>query len=93
MFTRLQASDDWKYSTREKRDLVQFSPVKAHYALSYTRFRSDDPVIGVYESLYVLSLAEGSLGHSCAFDVLGPDIEQVSSEVILVRLVGDVSRS
>jgi hypothetical protein len=34
---------------------VQFNDEKAHYALSYTRFRSDDSVIGVYESLYVLT--------------------------------------
>lgn len=62
LFTRLKASDDWKWSTWEKRDLVQFSPVKAHYALSYTRYRSDGSVIGVYESLYVLSLSEGRWG-------------------------------
>lgn len=62
LFTRLQASDDWKWSEWLRRDLVQFSQVKAHYALSYTRFRSDGSIIGEYESLYILSLAEGRWG-------------------------------
>jgi hypothetical protein len=34
---------------------IQFNETKAHVALSYTRFRKDNPVIGVYESLYVLT--------------------------------------
>jgi hypothetical protein len=55
LFERLRREDDWKYSVWVSRDLVQCSEVKAHYALSYTRFRNDDSVIGVYESLYVLT--------------------------------------
>ena len=55
LFERLKTEDDWKWSRWETRELVQFSDTKAHYALSYTRFRSDDSVIGVYESLYVLT--------------------------------------
>ena len=55
LFERLKREDDWKWSRWEKRELVQFNDKKAHYALSYTRFRSDDSVIGVYESLYVLT--------------------------------------
>ena len=55
LFERLKTEDDWKWSRWETRQLVQFSDTKAHYALSYTRFRSDDSVIGVYESLYVLT--------------------------------------
>jgi hypothetical protein len=55
LFERLRKEDDWKWSRWEKRELVQFNANKAHYALSYTRFRSDDSVIGLYESLYVLT--------------------------------------
>lgn len=55
LFVRLKTEDDWKRSRWETRQLVQFNDTKAHYALSYTRFRSDDSVIGVYESLYVLT--------------------------------------
>jgi len=62
LFERLRREDDWKYSRWVSRELVQCSDIKAHYALSYTRFRSDDSVIGVYESLYVLTKVEGSWG-------------------------------
>ncbi len=62
LFVRLQAADDWKWSEWGRRDLVQFSEVKAHYALSYTRFRSNGSIIGEYDSLYVLSLSEGRWG-------------------------------
>ncbi len=62
LFQRLRAEDDWLYSTWRTRELVQFSPAKAHVALSYTRFRSDNSVIGVYESLYVLTLVDGRWG-------------------------------
>jgi hypothetical protein len=55
LFEKLKKQDDWKWSRWEKRELVQFNAEKAHYALSYTRFRSDDSVIGLYESLYVLT--------------------------------------
>ena len=54
--------DDWKYSRWVLRELVQCSDIKAHYALSYTWFRSDDSVIGVYESLFVLTKVDGSWG-------------------------------
>jgi hypothetical protein len=62
LFERLRREDDWKYSRWVSRELVQCSEIKAHYALSYTRFRSDDSVIGVYESLYVLTKVDGSWG-------------------------------
>ena len=62
LFERLRREDDWKYSRGVSRELVQCSDIKAHYALSYTRFRSDDSVIGVYESLYVLTQVDGSWG-------------------------------
>ncbi|MES2185426.1 MAG: hypothetical protein V4505_12815 [Pseudomonadota bacterium] len=62
LFDRLRAEDDWKYSTWRTRELVQFSDTKAHVALSYTRFRSDESVIGIYESLYVLTRVDGAWG-------------------------------
>ena len=55
LFEKLKKENDWKWSRWETRELVQFNNRKAHYALSYTSFRSDDSVIGVYESLYVLT--------------------------------------
>jgi hypothetical protein len=55
LFEKLKTEDDWKWSRWEKRELVQFNEKKAHYAVSYTRFRSDGSVIGLYESLYILT--------------------------------------
>ena len=62
LFARLQAQDDWSHSRWESRELVQFNDTKAHVALSYTRFRKDDSVIGVYESLYVITRVGGRWG-------------------------------
>lgn len=62
LFTRLREEDEWKYSSWRTHELVQFSDTKAHVALSYTRFRSDDSVIGIYESLYTLTQVDGRWG-------------------------------
>ena len=58
LFDKLKAEDRWSHSRWEQRDLVQFNDVKAHYAVSYTRYRDDGSVIGVYESLYILTRDE-----------------------------------
>lgn len=62
LFDRLKAEDDWHRSAGEERALIQFNPVKAHWLLSYTRFRTDDSVIGVYDSLYTLTKLDGRWG-------------------------------
>ena len=60
LFERLRKQDGWHRSAWNETKLVQSSPVKAHYALRYTRYREDGSVIGVYDSLYVLSLLCGA---------------------------------
>ncbi|TXI89289.1 MULTISPECIES: hypothetical protein [unclassified Cupriavidus] len=62
LFQKLRDEDDWRHSTWRAREVVQFNRDKAHVALSYTRFRSDGSVIGVYDSLYVLTRVEGRWG-------------------------------
>lgn len=62
LFLRLKADDDWLFSRWGRRDLIQFNEAKAHYALDYTRHRSDGSLIGSYESLYVLTFAQGRWG-------------------------------
>jgi hypothetical protein len=62
LFARLQEEDGWLYSRWETREVIQHNASKAHVALSYTRFRADHSVIGVYDSLYVMTLAEGRWG-------------------------------
>lgn len=62
LFQKLRSEDDWKYSTWRHREIVQFDDAKAHVRLSYTRYRADDSVIGVYHSLYVLTCIDGHWG-------------------------------
>lgn len=62
LFDRLRQQDDWGHSIWRHRDLVQYDDCKAHYALSYLRYRSDGSLIGIYESLYVLRKIEGRWG-------------------------------
>lgn len=62
LFQKLKVEDDWLYSKWRVRDMVQFNDAKGHVALSYTRYRSDDSVIGVYESLYVLTKVNDKWG-------------------------------
>ena len=59
LFERLRQQDGWHHSAWNETKLVQSSPVKAHYAGRYTRYREDGSVIGVYDALYVLSLLGG----------------------------------
>jgi 2-hydroxychromene-2-carboxylate isomerase len=62
LFDKLRREDDWKWSVWNERRIVQRSDTKVHMALTYTRYRSDDSVLGVYESLYVLTLKDGRWG-------------------------------
>lgn len=62
LFERLQADDAWSYSRWESRELIQHNESKAHVALSYTRFRADHSVIGVYDSLYIMTRINGRWG-------------------------------
>ena len=62
LFDRLKKADGWSYSRWEKLEVVQFNENKAHVALSYTRYRADGSVIGVYDSLYILTRVGGRWG-------------------------------
>ncbi len=55
LFDRLKAQDDWLRSAWTERRMVQCSAEKAHFMVSYTRYRSDDSEIGTYDSLYTLT--------------------------------------
>lgn len=62
LFERLQQADGWSHSRWERREVIQCNDAKAHVMLSYTRFRADGSVIGVYDSLYVLTAIDGRWG-------------------------------
>ncbi len=62
LFERLKKEDGWSHSRWVKRELIQCNESKAHVALSYTRFRADGSVIGIYDSLYILTKVDGHWG-------------------------------
>ena len=62
LFERLKREDGWRHSVWNERTVVQHNDAKVHMAVNYTRFRADRSVIGIYDSLYVLSLKDGRWG-------------------------------
>ena len=62
LFDKLRKEDNWSRSVWNERKIVQRSESKVHMALTYTRYRADGSTLGVYESLYVLTLKEGRWG-------------------------------
>ena len=62
LFDKLKKEDNWSHSAWNERRIVQRSDTKAHVALTYTRYRADGSTLGVYESLYILTLKEGRWG-------------------------------
>ncbi len=62
LFDKLKKEDNWSRSAWNERKIVQGSESKMHMALTYTRYRADGSTLGVYESLYVLTLIEGRWG-------------------------------
>ena len=62
LFDKLRKEDNWASSVWNERKIVQRSDSKVHMALTYTRYRADGSKLGVYESLYVLTLKEGRWG-------------------------------
>ena len=62
VFERLRREDNWSHSAWNERKIVQRNDSKVHMAVTYTRYRADGSVLGVYESLYILTLKEGRWG-------------------------------
>lgn len=59
MFKQLADLQGWHHSAWTDARLLQSSPIKAHYAVQYTRYRADGSVIGVFDSLYVFTAIDG----------------------------------
>ena len=62
LFDKLRKEDNWARSEWNERKIVQRNNTKVHMALTYTRYRADGSTLGVYESLYVLTLKDGRWG-------------------------------
>lgn len=59
LFKSLVELQGWHHSAWTEIKLLQSSPIKAHYAVQYTRYRADDSVIGIFDSLYVFTCVDG----------------------------------
>ena len=55
LFDRLKAVDNWHHSAWDVQELIQWNEAKAHWRLTYTRYRDDGSIIGRYDSLYILT--------------------------------------
>jgi len=62
LFDRLKKADGWAYSKWDTREMMQHNETKAHFKVLYTRFRADGSVIGVYDSLYIMTKVDGRWG-------------------------------
>ena len=52
----------WHHSVWTHRNIVQASSNKVHVDTQFTRYKTDGKVLGVYESLYVLTNEDGRWG-------------------------------
>ena len=61
VFIRLKQSG-WDHSKWDHRNIVQASNDKVHVDTKFSRFRADNSLIGVYESLYIVTKENGRWG-------------------------------
>ena len=54
LFQRLKDQDNWYRSYWTKIEVLQAGEEKIHYAVQYDRLRTDETIIGRYDSLYVM---------------------------------------
>jgi hypothetical protein len=62
LFDRLKARDSWHHSAWNHKRVVQLGDDKAHVDVRYTRYREDGSIIGVYDSLYIVTCRNGQWG-------------------------------
>ncbi len=53
--------DGWHHSSWDRRTVIWSEPDKVHFDCCFTRYRADGSIIGVYESIYIVTKDEG--GH------------------------------
>ncbi len=61
-FGRFAAEHGWACSRWDYRRAVQSCSDKVHFAVQFTRYRSDGSVIGQYPSMWVVTLRDGHWG-------------------------------
>ena len=56
------AGEGWHHSKWNRRRIVHASEDKVHVDTQFTRYRADGTIIGVYDSLYILTKEDGRWG-------------------------------
>jgi len=57
--------DGWHHSAWDRRDVIHADDNKVHIDTRFTRYRSDDSVIGAFDSIYILTCEGGHWGIKC----------------------------
>ena len=59
VITRQGQAAEWARSTWDYIEAIDSGPEKVHFRVQFSRFRSDDSLIGSYKSLYIVAFKEG----------------------------------
>ena len=59
---RRLVGEDWDHSTWETMDFVHLSELKVHVDTKFARHREDGSIMGMYDSLYILTKENGRWG-------------------------------
>ena len=62
LFDWLTEAEGWHHSSWNHQHVVHAGPDKVHLDVSFTRFDADGNVLGVYPSVWVMTLDEGHWG-------------------------------
>ncbi len=57
-----RADKNWHHSKWTRRRIIHVSGEKVHVATQFTRYKEDGSVIGVFDSLYILTKEDGRWG-------------------------------
>lgn len=57
-----RAGDGWARSQWDERTPIHVRPDKVHLKVTFSRYRADGSVIGVYETIYIVTCQEGHWG-------------------------------
>ena len=61
-FDAFAEATGWHHSAWTSREVIQAGPGKVHVKVRFTRYRADDSVLAVFDSLYVVTRRDGRWG-------------------------------
>ena len=58
----LMAAQGWHHSGWDRRNVIHSGDDKVHFDTQFARYRNDDSVIGLYDSIYIVTRHDGHWG-------------------------------